>query len=305
MKGKYWRQLRKDLYTDRWLYVFLLPTTVLVLVFYYLPYYGISLAFKSYNGLTSILESPWAGLKYFKMVFADPLIPRAFMNTVILGVLSLIFCFPAPILLALCFNELKDGPFKKASQTISYLPYFISTVIVVGMMKEFLAIDGVMNSMLRLLGIKAVNFMSSAASFRGIYIISEVWQGVGWGSILYLAAIVAVSEEIYEASIIDGATRLQRIRYITVPSILPTISIQFILAVGGLLGASFEKIVLMYNPATYATSDVLATYIYRNGLQNANYSYGIAVGVLNSVISFALVYAANRTMKKLSGYSFW
>ncbi len=305
MKGKYWRQLRKDLYTDRWLYVFLLPTTVLVLVFYYLPYYGISLAFKNYNGLTSILESPWVGLKYFKMVFADSMIPRAFMNTVILGVLSLLFCFPAPILLALCFNELKDGPFKKVSQTISYLPYFISTVIVVGMMKEFLSIDGVMNSMLRLFGIKAVNFMSSSASFRGIYIISEVWQGVGWGSILYLAAIVAVSEEIYEASIIDGATRLQRIRYITIPSILPTISIQFILAVGGLLGASFEKIVLMYNPATYATSDVLATYIYRNGLQNANYSYGIAVGVLNSIISFALVYAANRTMKKLSGYSFW
>lgn len=305
MKGKYWRQLRKDIYTDRWLYIFLLPTTVLVLVFCYLPYYGISLAFKSYNGLTSIMDSPWVGLKYFKMVFADPMIPRAFMNTVILGVLSLLFCFPAPILLALCFNELKDGPFKKVSQTISYLPYFISTVIVVGMMKEFLSIDGVMNAMLRLFGFKSVNFMSSAASFRSIYIISEVWQGVGWGSILYLAAIVAVSEEIYEASIIDGATRLQRIRYITIPSILPTISIQFILAVGGLLGASFEKIVLMYNPATYATSDVLATYIYRNGLQNANYSYGIAVGVLNSVISFALVYAANRTMKKLSGYSFW
>lgn len=305
MKGKYWRQLRKDIYTDRWLYVFLLPTTLLVLVFCYLPYYGISLAFKSYNGLTPILESPWVGLKYFKMVFADPMIPRAFMNTVILGVLSLVFCFPAPILLALCFNELKDGRFKKASQTISYLPYFISTVIVVGMMKEFLSIDGVMNSMLRVFNVKAINFMSSSVSFRGIYIISEVWQGVGWGSILYLAAIAAVSEEIYEASIIDGATRMQRIRFITIPSILPTISIQFILAVGGLLGASFEKIVLMYNPATYATSDVLATYIYRNGLQNANYSYGIAVGVLNSVISFALVYAANRTMKKLSGYSFW
>ena len=305
MKGKYWRQLRKDLYTDRWLYAFLLPTTVLVLVFCYLPFYGISLAFKSYNGLTSILESPWVGLKYFKLVFADPMIPRAFMNTVVLGVLSIVFCFPAPIFLALCFNELKAGPFKKISQTISYLPYFISTVIVVGMMKEFLSIDGVINSLLRLLNIKAVNFMSSSSAFRGIYIVSEVWQGIGWGSILYLAAIVAVSEEIYEAAIIDGATRMQRIRYITIPSILPTISIQFILAVGGLLGASFEKIVLMYNPATYATSDVLATYIYRNGLQNANYSYGIAVGVLNSVISFALVYAANRTMKKVSGYSFW
>jgi len=305
MKGKYWQQLRRDLYNDRYLYLFLLPTTLLVLVFCYLPFYGITLAFKSFNGLTSIMDSPWVGLKYFRMVFQDPLIPRAFMNTLVLGVLSILFCFPAPIILALCFNELRDGKYKKISQTISYLPYFISTVIVVGMMKEFLSIDGVLNSFIQMFGARAVNFMSSSSAFRGIYIISEIWQGIGWGSILYLAAIVAVPEEIYEAAIIDGASRLQRIRFITIPSILPTISIQLILAVGSLLGASFEKIVLMYSPANYATADVLATYIYRNGLQNANYSYGIALGVLNSVISFALVYVANRTMKKISGYSFW
>ena len=251
------------------------------------------------------MNSPWVGLKYFKMVFQDPLIPRAFMNTVILGILSILFCFPAPIFLALCFNELQDGKYKKIAQTISYLPYFISTVIVVGMMKEFLSIDGVLNSLIRTLGARTINFMSSSSAFRSIYIVSEIWQGVGWGSILYLAAIVAVSNEIYEAAIIDGASRLQRIRFITIPSILPTISIQLILAIGNLLGASFEKIVLMYSPANYATADVLATYIYRNGLQNANYSYGIAVGVLNSLISFALVFAANRMMNKLSGYSFW
>ena len=305
MKRKYWKQLWRDLYYDRYLYLFLLPTAILVLVFCYFPFYGITLAFKSYNGLTSIMDSPWVGLKYFKMVFQDPLIPRAFVNTVILGILSILFCFPAPIFLALCFNELQDGKYKKIAQTISYLPYFISTVIVVGMMKEFLSIDGVLNSFIRMLGARTINFMSSSSAFRSIYIVSEIWQGVGWGSILYLAAIVAVSNEIYEAAIIDGASRLQRIRFITIPSILPTISIQLILAIGNLLGASFEKIVLMYSPANYATADVLATYIYRNGLQNANYSYGIAVGVLNSLISFSLVFAANRMMNKLSGYSFW
>lgn len=302
---EYWRTLIRDIRKDKWLYIFLIPTTVLVIIFCYFPLYGILMAFKNYNGLTSIMDSEWAGLRYFKMIFRDPLVPRAFMNTIILGVLSLAFCFPAPILLALCFNELKQGKYKKISQTISYLPYFISTVIIVGMMKELLSIDGIVNQLLKSFGMQAVNFMSDASKFRSLYIISEIWQGVGWGSILYLAAISAISEEMYEAAIIDGANRLQRIWYITLPSILPTISIQFIMAVGGLLGASFEKIILMYSPATYETADILATYIYRNGLQNANYSYGVAVGTLNSLISFALVFLANKAMKRLSGYSFW
>ncbi len=301
----YFRTLIHDIQKDKWLYIFLIPTTILVVVFCYFPLYGILMAFKNYNGLTTIMESEWAGLRYFKMIFRDPLVPRAFMNTIILGVLSLAFCFPAPILLALCFNELRQGKYKKISQTISYLPYFISTVIIVGMMKELLSVDGIVNQMLKAFGLQAVNFMSDASKFRSLYIISEIWQGAGWGSILYLAAISAISEEMYEAAIVDGANRIQRMWYITLPSILPTISIQFIMAVGGLLGASFEKIILMYSPATYETADILATYVYRNGLQNSNYSYGVAVGTLNSLISFALVFLANKIMKRLSGYSFW
>lgn len=302
---KYFSDLIRDVKKDKWLYIFLMPTTVLVIIFCYFPMYGLIIAFKNYNGLTSIMESSWAGIKYFKMVFQDPLIPRAFFNTVYLGALSILFCFPAPILLALCFNELNQNKYKKIAQTISYLPYFISTVIIVGMMKEILSIDGVVNNLIKTLGGQAINFMSEASKFRSLYIVSEIWQGIGWGSILYLAAISAVSDEMYEAAIIDGANRLQRIRYITLPSILPTISIQFILAMGGLLGASFEKIVLMYSPAIYETSDVLSTYIYRNGLQNANYSYGVAVGALNSIVSFALVFLANKVTRRLSGYSFW
>lgn len=305
MNQTYFKRLCKDIYIDRWLYVFLIPTTVLVLVFCYFPMYGIIMAFKNFDGLTTIMQSEWVGLKYFKMVFQDPLIPRAFMNTLTLGILSMLFCFPAPILLALCFNELKTGKYKKISQTISYLPYFISTVIIVGMLKEILSMDGVANNILRSLGLQAVNFMSDASKFRGIYISSEIWQGVGWGSIIYLAAVAGISDEMYEAAIIDGASKLQRMRYITIPSIMPTISIQLILAMGGLLGASFEKIILMYSPAIYETADVLATYIYRNGLQNANFSYGVAVSTLNSVISFMLVFFSNKAMKKMSGYSFW
>lgn len=301
----YIKRLRRDIFKDRWLYVFLIPATVLVLIFCYFPMYGIIMAFKNFDGLKTIMESDWAGLKYFKMVFSDPLIPRAFMNTLTLGFLSVLLCFPAPILLALCFNELKDGRYKKISQTISYLPYFISTVIIVGMLKEILSIDGVVNTLLRACGMQAVNFMSDASMFRGIYIFSDIWQGIGWGSIIYLAAIAGISDEMYEAAMIDGASRIQRIRYITLPSIMPTVSIQLILAMGALLGVSFEKIILMYSPATYETADVLATYVYRNGLQNANYSYGVAVGTLNSVVSFALVFCSNKIMKKLSGYSFW
>ena len=305
MLSNYWTDLRKDIVKDKWLYLFLLPSTILVLVFSYVPLYGILIAFKKFNGLTSILDSPWVGLRNFELILHDPLIPRAFMNTVKLGVLSLIFCFPAPILLALVFNELKQGKFKKFAQSVSYLPYFISTVIIVGMMKEILGIDGVVNQLLRAFGMQAVNFMSDASSFRSIYIGSEIWQGVGWGSILYLAAISSIPDEMYEAATIDGANRLQQIRHITLPSMMPVISIQFILSVGLLLSASFEKIILMYSPATYETADILATYVFRNGLQNANYSYGVAVGLVNSVLSFLMVFAANKVMRKMTGYSFW
>ncbi|XID93856.1 ABC transporter permease [Paenibacillaceae bacterium WGS1546] len=305
MQSSYFRVLWKDMVKDKWLYLFLAPSIVLVFVFSYVPLYGIVLAFKNYNGLTSIMDSKWVGLKYFELILKDPLIPRAFMNTVKLGVLSLLFCFPAPIVLALIFNELKQGKFKKFAQSVSYLPYFISTVIIVGMMKEILAIDGVVNHFLRSIGLQAVNFMSDASSFRTIYISSEIWTGIGWGSILYLAAISSIPDEMYEAATIDGANRLQKIRHITFPALLPVISIQFILSVGLLLGASFEKIILMYSPATYETADILATYVYRNGLQNANYSYGVAVGLVNSVLSFLLVFFANKVMRRLTGYSFW
>jgi putative aldouronate transport system permease protein len=294
-----------DIVKDRWLYVLLLPAFVMLFIFNYIPIYGLVIAFKDYNGTQSIMASPWVGLKYFEMMTRDPFIWQVIRNTLILGAYSIVFTFPAPILLALMLNELKSGKYKKISQTISYLPYFISTVIVVSMMKEFLSLDGIINLSLKSLGMKAVNFMSDPKWFRTLYTSSEIWQGVGWGSVLYLAATSGISDELYEAATIDGANRLQKIWYVTLPCLMPTISIQFILAMGGLLGASFEKIILMYSPATYSTADVIATYVYRKGIQGSSYSYGVAVGAVNSVVSFLFVYASNLVMRKVNGYSFW
>lgn len=299
------QKVLRDIFIDRWLYVMLLPAFVIIFIFNYVPIYGVVIAFKDFDGTRSIMDSAWAGMKYFNMMFTDPFLLPALRNTVILGLMSLAFGFPAPIILALMFNEMNNGKHKRVAQTISYLPYFISTVIVVSMMKEFFSLDGIVNIALRALGFKAVNFMSDASCFRGLYMGSEIWQGVGWGSVLYLAAVAGISDELYEAATIDGAGRLQKIRYITLPCLMPTISIQLILAVGGLLGASFEKIILMYTPATYATADVISTYVYRRGLQGASYSYGMAVGLLNSVVSFVLVYGSNLVMRKANGYSFW
>ncbi len=299
------RLLLSDIVKDRWLYVLLLPAFVMLFIFNYIPIYGIVIAFKDFNGTQSIADSPWVGLKYFEMMARDPFIWQVVRNTLILGAYSILFTFPAPIILALMLNELKSGPYKRISQTISYLPYFISTVIVVSMMKEFLSLDGIFNLALKSVGLKAVNFMSDPKWFRTIYTGSEIWQGVGWGSVLYLAATAGISDELYEAATIDGANRLQKIAFITLPCLMPTISIQFILAMGGLLGASFEKVILLYNPATYSTADIIATYVYRKGIQGSSYSYGVAVGAMNSFVSFIFVYASNLLMRKVNGYSFW
>ncbi len=300
-RSEIWRDIKRD----RWLYLFLAPAFILLFIFCYIPIYGVVIAFQDFSGLYGIFSSPWVGLKHFYAILKDPSIVTVFSNTVIIGVLIILFGFPAPILLSLFFNEIGNKSFKRVSQSFSYLPYFISTVVIVGMMKEFLSMDGIINMFVKALGGLPVNFINDPGWFRSIYVVSDIWQGVGWGSILYLASISSIPEELYEAGTIDGASRLKKIAYITIPSLMPVISIQFILAMGGILGASFEKIILLYSPATYSTADVISTYVYRIGLQGANYSYGSAVGLLNSIISFFFVYASNRVIRKANGYSFW
>lgn len=288
------------------LYTMILPGFLLFLVFCYFPMYGIVMAFQTFKPALGFFGSPYAGLKYFERLVNDPYFLSVFKNTVVLGLYSLIFGFPAPILLALLFNEIKSASYKRLTQTISYMPYFLSTVIVVGIMRDMLSVnDGVVNSTIAALGGSKIDFFTSANWFRTVYVGSGIWQGIGFSSIIYLAAISGVNPEIYESAIIDGASRAKQAIYITIPCIMPTIVILFIFAVGGVLGNDFQKILLIYNPATYSTSDVISTYIYRSGIEGANQSYSAAVGLFMSVISLILLAATNFLAKRFGETSLW
>lgn len=285
------------------LYVMLIPGLLNLLLFKYLPMYGIVVAFQNYTPKGGFLFSEFVGLKHFQTFFRDPFCWRVISNTFILGIESLLISFPAPIILALLLNELKYPRFKKVVQTISYMPYFLSVVIVVGMMKELFSMtDGPVNAVMERLGLERQNFFMMPSAFRPLYIGSGIWAGIGYSSIIYLAAISGINPEIYESSLLDGANRGQQMWYITLPSILPTISILFIMAVGGLLGNDYQKILLMYNPRTYATADVVNTYVYRYGIETAgnHLSYSSAVGLLVNVVSLVFLVIANKVTGKLS-----
>lgn len=300
--------VKESIIKDKYLYIMLIPSFVLVLIFNYFPIYGITLAFKDYSAAKGIFGSTWVGMKYMKMFFNDPFLWRITRNTFLLGIYHLIYCFPAPIILALMFNEVKNRTFKKIAQTISYLPYFISTVIIVGIMKELLSLDGVVNTAIKSFGMDKINFFAEAGWFRTLFTGSSIWKGVGWSSIIYLAAIAGIPEELYESAVIEGANRLQQIFYITIPCIAPTINIMFILAFGdilGVLGASFEKVYLMYNPGIYETADVISTYVYRWGIEGGSISYSTAVGFCNSVVSFLFLWTANMLSRRVRNTSLW
>lgn len=288
------------------LYTMIVPGFLLFLIFCYFPMYGIVMAFQSFKPSLGFFASPYVGLKHFVRLFNDPYFLTTMKNTVILGFYSLIIGFPAPIVLALLFNEIKHTAFKRVMQTISYMPYFLSTVIVIGIIRDMLSVnDGVINQLLAAVGIGKIDFFTSPEWFRTIYIGSGLWQGIGFSTIIYLAAITGVNPEIYESATIDGATRLKQSIYITIPSILPTIMILFIFAVGGILGNDFQKILLIYNPSTYSTSDVISTYVYRSGIEGASQSYSAAVGLFMSVLSLILLAITNYLSKKFGETSLW
>lgn len=288
------------------LYTMVLPGFALILLFCYFPMYGVVMAFESFKPALGFFKSPYVGFAHFIHLFQDPYFFTTFKNTFILGVYTLAFGFPAPILLALMFNELKSAWYKKVTQTISYLPYFLSMVIVVGIMKDMLSVnDGVVNILVGALGHKKIDFFTSANWFRTIYIASDLWQKVGYNSIIYLAAIAGINPEIYEAARIDGASRVKQAVYITLPSIAPTVIILFIFSIGGIFGSDFQKILLIYHPSTYATSDVISTYVYRVGIEGANPGYGTAVGLFLSVLSVAMLVIANYLAKRFGETSLW
>ncbi|MCE4051373.1 MULTISPECIES: ABC transporter permease subunit [Bacillaceae] len=293
--------IRKD-----WqLYSLLILPIIYLLIFKYGPMLGNVIAFRRYMPGGKVYGEEWVGLYYFKMFINDPVFWNVFKNTFILGGLTLLFCFPMPILFALLLNEIKSTKFKRFVQTASYLPHFLSIVIIAGMILQLTALNGSINSIVEFFTGEKVNFIQSAEWFRTIYISSEIWQGMGWGAILYLAALTTIDQSLYEAAKIDGANRWKQTLHITIPGILPTIVTLLILNTGSFLAIGFEKILLLYNPLTYETSDVISTYLYRVGLESNNFSYATAIGLFESIIGLVLVLTANSISRKLTERSLW
>lgn len=299
------KTIRKDFMKNKELYLLVLPVLLYYLIFHYKPMYGAIIAFKNFIPAKGIMGSPWVGFKHFQDFFGNYYFWRLLTNTVTISVTSLLIGFPAPIILALLINELKVKWFSRIVQTITYLPHFISLVVICGMLKDFTSDRGVITSILSIFTGKTDSLLSIPKYFVPIYVGSDIWQGVGWGSIIYLAALMGIDQEQYEAASIDGANRWKQTLHITIPGILPTIVIMFILRMGGILNVGFEKIILLYNPVIYETSDVISSFVYRKGLQEFNFSYSSAVGLFNSVINFFFVVSSNWISKKLNETSLW
>ena len=303
-KGK--NGLRKRLYDARYLLLLVFPALVYYAVFEYAPMFGLVVAFKNYNVFKGIWASEWVGFKYFRIFFDNPDFWPLFRNTFLLGFYSIVWGFPAPIVLALLLNEIRHAVFKRVVQTVSYLPHFLSNVVVASMVIMLLSpTTGLINKIIVSLGFKPIYFLAFPEYFRTIYVASGIWQGIGWGTIVYLAALTAIDPHLYESAELDGAGRWRKMWHISLPGITPVIIVLLILNVGGLLSTGFEKVILLYSPLTYSTADILSTYTYRTGLQQGNFSYATAIGMFNGVTSFILIYAANLLARRIKGTSLW
>ena len=303
------KALKNELHVNWQLYILVILPIVYVILFMYYPMYGIQIAFKDYIAVEGISGSPWVGLEHFEKFIDSYEFKRIFMNTLRISAYSLIAGFPMPIILALSINVVKNKLFKKSVQMITYAPYFISTVVMVGIMLQLLSTHdyGVINNLLSLFGIGPIPFMTDADLFDHVYVWSGVWQGMGWNSIIYIAALSSVDQELYEAATIDGASVFQKILHIDLTSILPTIAITLILSSGSLLNVGFEKIMLMQNASNIAVSEVISTYVYKLsfGTGLPNYSYSTAIGLFNSVISFIILIIVNYISRYVSKVSLW
>jgi len=299
------RSLGTRLLEQKWLVLMALPGILFVLVFSYLPMFGVLISFQDFNVFQGVFGSPWVGLQNFQNFFGDPMGMQIFTNTLILGLLSLLFGFPAPIIFALLLNEITSSKFRKVVQSISYLPYFISTVIIVGMLRALSEQNGLFNDIAHFFGQPSIQFFADPAWFRPLFVGSGIWQGLGWSAILYLAALSGIDPEQYAAAEIDGANRWKKAIHITLPGIAPTIMILLILSVGGILGTDYQKVLLMQSPTNMGTSNVVGTYVYQTGILNANFGEAAAIGLLLSVISFIFLIATNWLSRKLTDHSLW
>lgn len=296
-----------DHFKREWqIYVMLAPMIIWFILFLYKPMYGLQIAFKDYSVFRGIAASPWVGLEHFETLYSNSQFLRAVRNTFLISMLSLIFGFPVPIILALMFNEIINAVYKRTAQTIVYLPHFISTVIIAGIViTAFSPSAGIVNTFLGWFGIEPIYFLTKAEWFRPIFIGSGIWQEAGFSSIIFLAAIAGVNPSLYESAVVDGASRWQMMWRITLPSIMPTIIIMLIIRIGNLMEVGFELIILLYQPATYETADVINTFIYRQGLQSGQYDLAAAAGFFNAVVAFILVMTANTISKRVSRTSLW
>lgn len=298
-------RVKKDWKRNRSLYLMVLPVILFYILFHYKPMYGAIIAFQDYNPRQGVTGSEWVGFDQFIRFFTSPYFGRLRKNTLLLSVYGIIFGFPAPIILALLLNELRARRFKKTVQTITYLPHFISLVVVTGIIKDFTQSTGLINDIIVMFGGERSSLIQNPALYRTIYIVSDIWQGIGWGSIIYLSALSGVDQQLYEAASIDGAGRWKQLIHVTLPGIAPTIVIMLIMRMGQLLGTGYEKTILLYNEATYETADVIASYIYRVGILERNWSYSTAIGLFNSVINLALLIATNKISRRVSETSLW
>ena len=289
------------------LYIIMLPVLALIFIFCYMPMYGIVIAFQDYLPGISFFgpDVKWVGLKHISAFVSSFYFTRIIKNTLVLSGLNLLMGFWAPIIFALLLNELNHSRLKKTIQTLSYMPHFISSVVVAGMVLSFIANDGIIPRLTALFGVQAAALNTTPSAFKWVYTLTNIWKSFGWGSILYLSTMSSIDTALYEAADMDGASRLKRMWYITVPFLIPLIIIQLIFAIGAILGANTELILLLYNPAVYSSADVIGTFVYREGLMGGRFSYGTAVGLFMSVISFFLVFGANMLSRKLTDFSLW
>lgn len=296
---------RRSFARDWRLYTLLVLPVVFLVVFRYVPMAGNVIAFRRYRPGGSMFGDEWVGMHYIELFINDPTFWRVFANTLILGALSLVIVFPLPIILALMLNELRSQRFKRVAQSISYLPHFMSVVIVAGVVLQLTSARGSINQLLDVVGIESVPFMQLSEWFRTIYVGSEIWQTVGWGTILYLAALSTIDPQLYEAARIDGAGRWRQTWHVTLPGIRPTMIVLLILNIGTFMAVGFEKILLLYNPLLYPTADVIATYLFRVGIFSSQFSYAAAIGLFEALIGLTLILSANWISKKTVGTSLW
>ena len=306
-KKPYLQRLMNNIVQYRWVYLMLIPVLAYYILFHYGPLYGVQIAFKNYAPGLGIWGSKWIGLDHFISFFKGVYAERTIRNTITISLYTMAFGFPAPILLALLLDEIKKMYYKKLVQTITYLPHFISLVVIAGMITDFCSTNGLFNTIIQSINpdYTKVGLLSRPELFRSIYVGSGIWQEVGWGSIIYLAALSGVDPQLYEAIVIDGGNRFHRVWHVSIPSILPTIIILLLLRMGSLMSVGFEKIILLYNTNTYETADVISSYVYRRGLLEFSYSFSSAVGLFNNVVNFILVNLANAVSRRVSETSLW